>query len=502
MFDNVIRRLKDSIGDISAKRGDLRYMELTQQRFIDEAKSVQKMSENFANAVEKTTKLKRRQSSIFECDGIKLQQKDLETSYMELKFQYDNIFNKLSGANECFKYFCDNSDNLESWLKNAEERIITISEEYHDPQRHLERVKSMNAEIVAHNRQVDDLKKAGKILGESLKEIDVDLNSLNSIENRVDNIESRYKTLTNYVNNAAHDIQTKLVAAQEVSQTLDDLAAWIRNTNTMIGMMRGCSLNDESLILQKQDCQSLKADIKAHKPAVESIKRNASSERAENLCDKYDDITKKIAAREDNLNQISVKLDELAEMIREHESWLNNTTDQLTARETQKDPRIFKQYLDKISFEKEQRIENLELIKDKAEHLTLNPNLMDNHYIKSKLQSTEKLWHTFCELLTEKNRSTKNRIDKQDEYFQLRDLTELWLKDMEEKVQSLGPVAIDMDKLTLQVDAIQPLLKDHTEFANNMDKLYEIGLVHNSLENNDSFPLLRPKRKFLSNWVW
>ncbi len=70
-------------------------------------------------------------------------------------------------------------------------------------------------------------------------------------------------------------------------------------------------------------------------------------------------------------------------------------------------------------------------------------------------QSLEQLWKELNQLLDDKHRNSKLRLEQLNAYEKLRDQVLSWLNNMEIRVNRLEPVAVEMETIKKQIEELK-----------------------------------------------
>lgn len=70
----------------------------------------------------------------------------------------------------------------------------------------------------------------------------------------------------------------------------------------------------------------------------------------------------------------------------------------------------------------------------------------------------ELLWKDLLQLLDEKHRNSKLRVEQLNAYEKLRDQVLHWLTNMENKLNRLEPVAIEVESIKKQIEELKVLI--------------------------------------------
>ena len=444
------------------------------QRFLDEAIRYQKDLKTFATNLQKSPKGKRAGDAT-DFQETREKVRTANERYQNLKSNCQALMERLRDARERQREYNEAVFKMQAWLLDAEQNAKAIKSEPigSDPMAitdQLDTVKALSAEVFAHSKNLDELKRAARHFVEKMKELGADDMTLHDIEELVNQLADRHGFVTAETTARSNVLQTALVQSQGVQEGIDSLLGWLRDTEASITSVRPISLNEETLNDQIQELQVLKADIESHLPSVDSVNKSGADvmkssdpEVAQVMGDKLSDLNNRFEAvalkckeRGEGLDSVFDQLTEFSDRVDKFNEWLTPTLETLESKETtQLDTPEFKERLNDIQVDLESKMAELSLIRDIGQDLVSSQKTGDVKKIKDTMAECERNWHDFNEVLADKQKEAVYREERSNQYAEARDAVLKWLTTTETKIDDLEPVAIDVEIIAKQIEELQ-----------------------------------------------
>ena len=409
--------------------------------------------------------------------GIRESIKEINERYHNLRDSCDKLGVSLASVSEKERIFTNALEKMNTWFVPAEQTLgrlkyEPVGTEPSQVTEQLDRVKNFSAEAITQGKVLDELRKAEKSYVESLKDLGTNESSIRDLEEKVNETSDRLGFITADATAKSNVLQTALVQSQGVQAGIDSLLKWIKDTEATMNNLRPVSLSRENLREQVQELQVLKADVKGHRPGVESVNKdgaeliktsdkqlaNAISDRLDDLNTRYQAIYDKCQQRENNLKNVSDKLSNFHEAVQKHNDWIIPAIDVLESRETNMmDTPLFRGKIEEVAKDKDQKLNDLENIKDLGQALVKDANTAEPAAVKECLANLERNWHDFNEVLSEKQKEATFREQQSNRYALCREEVLQWLARTEERVDSLDAAAIDVEVIEQQIEDLQVL---------------------------------------------
>ena len=420
-------------------------------------------------------KLQQAASDSVDVSGIRESIKEINERYHNLRDSCDKLGVSLASVSEKERIFTNALEKMNTWFVPAEQTLgrlkyEPVGTEPSQVTEQLDRVKNFSAEAITQGKVLDELRKAEKSYVESLKDLGTNESSIRDLEEKVNQTSDRLGFITADATAKSNVLQTALVQSQGVQAGIDSLLKWIKDTEATMNNLRPVSLSRENLREQVQELQVLKADVKGHRPGVESVHKdgaeliktsdkqlaNAISDRLDDLNTRYQAIYDKCQQRENNLKNVSDKLSNFHEAVQKHNDWIIPAIDVLESRETNMmDTPLFRGKIEEVAKDKDQKLNDLENIKDLGQALVKDANTAEPAAVKECLANLERNWHDFNEVLSDKQKEATFREQQSNRYALCREEVLQWLARTEERVDSLDAAAIDVEVIEQQIEDLQ-----------------------------------------------
>lgn len=461
------------MNEVIAHQADLRFVNMAGQRFLDEAKKYQKDQQNFRNNYQKSPKSRRSGEGEFGVTRDKV--KSANERYQNLRQDVEGLMNKLNIARERQQQYYSNVFKAEAWFQDAEQKLAQMEKEPvpsqpHQIQEQIEKLKNFNTEVFAQGKQVDELRKVAKNLQETMKDLGADDQTLRDLSSTCSQMSRRLASMADHATLRSNQLQTALVQSQGVQEGIDGLLTWLKDTEVALNNMRPISLNQDVLNDLIQELQVIRSDVESHVPSVDSVNRSSteimkSSEpslakniegKLQSLNERFDNVAMRCTQRGEDLQIIATNLSKFHDRVQKYNEWLVPTLELLESQAVQQlEARQFQEKVEDISKETKAKMRDLEKIRKVGSDLINHPRAGDSSQVKDKMAECERNWHDFNEVLDERQHQAHNRQEQSSRYEGLRDEILHWLTDMENKVDSLAPIAIDIEVIEKQIEELE-----------------------------------------------
>ncbi len=439
---------------------------------------LQKKAQNYQTEREKAkdSRAKARRSQGPEFETTKDKVKTATERYQNLKSTGDGLMEKLVTASDRQKTFTETLGKLQNWLSSADRQVSTLEDESvqgapSEVQDRLDQVKSFNAEAISQGKEVEALKREAKILADSMKDLGADQASLHELESSVQLTSDRLSHVMSKSTSKANDLQTALVESQGVQEGLENLLSWLRDMENVVKRNKAISLNQDTLSGQIQDSQMALSDLDSHRPSVQSVNQSARAllksgtdprkmrdidRKVNDLNERVENLTQRCKERAEDLMEISDILTDFHDTVHQYEDWLVPTLTVLDSKDTsQLDTATFKDKIEEISSEAQGHARDIERIQELGKNLVQSPKTAEVGQVKDKVAECQRNWKDFQELLGERKQEAEQRERHANQYELVRDEVVEWLTGMEVKMESLDPVAIDVEVIEAQIEELR-----------------------------------------------
>ena len=410
-----------------------------------------------------------------EVEVVKDKQKDAEHRYKDLKSRCNSFGDKLSLLNNKQKEFNDNTWGMLSWLTDAEEKLSITRQEASAPEPealrdHLEKMKTLANDAIAHKNNLAELEKSSKEVIHAMHDLEVGGDQVEKVKDIISDISGRHDVVLDEINDRVNDYQTAVTKSQGVQDAVEQLLTWLKETDRKLEQLKPISLNQDKLNEQAQQLNYVETDIENHKPSIDSVRQAASEliktcdlDMAKTLEGKISDIgskflgaQKKSRACGKELKDVSEQLDKFNNELDLCKNWVGNNSDTLQSLELSKLPvELLKVKVDQINLEKGRQLQAMEAVQALGHELLEDSRTGDPAAIKMALSDLEKMWNKFDECLAERESEASVKESRGNEYEDIKNQVVEWLTGIESDVNAFEPVAVDMDIVAKQIEELQ-----------------------------------------------
>eukprot|EP00058_Branchiostoma_floridae_P020781 XP_002606271.1 hypothetical protein BRAFLDRAFT_123698 [Branchiostoma floridae] len=473
--------------DVLAHKGDLRFVTMAGQRFLDRAKVHEENLRKFHAKVKPEEPFSPEEASPTVQDKLD----NLAQRYQNLHAQCGQEGKQLGDAVHKHKQYKEAVDSLLPWLQSAKETADQKASEPvgGDPasiQKQIDDLKAFQSEVLAHTGQVDHTRQAGHALLESQGA----LADSQDVNNTLSAIDDQVASVNEAISQRGDELQAALMQSQSLQGSLDGVVRWLDNTEKKLATQGAVTVNKEALAQQMADHKVLADDVSRQHATVASLQEtcgkvlaSGSPTMGPNLQEYLDDITARYAKvkgqteeRTEDLNRIEGNFTEFEDERAKLQDWL------AVAMETMESKPVVHGDLKDLEDKVKEVTSAVEGHKDSLENMVQSGNELvgdvktgDTSYVTQNIAKTTQAWDNLNKLL--KDRAGQLAVQQQlsAEYTTGLEEVKDWLNNMEDRVASLQPVPVDTDKLKQLMDEIMPLIKEHKNFRAKLDKVNDLG---------------------------
>ena len=387
---------KEFLSDVIAHQGDLRFITMSAQKFIDESREyLQTLNEFRTNLPQRLPYLEAREST------VKQEVNQLTTTYQDLLNRANKLFDRLSNLGNKQKDFQDALNKALSWLKDIQPRVQKLINEpvAGEPrliEDQLSKAKSLQNEVLSNGRIIENVRQATNNLLNSMEELSP--TERTQIERAADELENKYQNMLDVLGERVKDLDSALVQSQGVQDAVDSVSTWLTTAeNNLRAIFKPASLIRERLDEQIREVKLLQADIDSHRPSIESMARAADDllrsgnsriskkveEKLKNVLARYEKLVEKLVHRAVFLNEVSTALDSFNYSVQSFESWFS---DMFEIIETKLVGDTAPAMLDEVIRRKEERRHEFEEMISAGKALVSKKDVTDTQPTKDKIR--------------------------------------------------------------------------------------------------------------------
>ncbi|XP_067121200.1 microtubule-actin cross-linking factor 1-like isoform X10 [Centruroides vittatus] len=499
-----LNKLKDNIesfrvfaNDVIAHQADLRFITMATQKFIDESKEYLIILNAFR------TNLPKRLSHLEPGESeMKVRVQEISSIYQTLLNRVTKLSDSLTNIESKQRFYLESVEKIHIWIQDIQRNANKLLKEpigadSKNLQEQLDHIKQLSMEVVGQGRTIENIKHSAKAFLESLVGIEVQHSDIRAIETSVTTIEESFNRLITDVNERCDQLQTTLVQSQDIQDGLDQFAKWIEETeNAFRNQNKPVSISRDKLQEQIIEYKMIQSDVNSQKSTIDALNSSAQKlvessnqklvkkieAKLKDILNRFDKLSDKVSKRGELLEEIRTIVETVEENIVKFEQWLVIVVEKLESIETHRV--VITEYItsiDEISNEKNVKKEEYDDVIRSCKNLLNKKDITDTMQMKEKLKSLEQQWKTLTDNITQKRNQGKAQTEQLSTYESLRTKVIEWLSAIEIKLENLEPVAIDSSQLQKQEQELKPLVKEHTDHAQIIQKVNDCGNTYDDM---------------------
>ncbi|XP_061645425.1 dystonin isoform X25 [Phyllopteryx taeniolatus] len=441
--DKLIRQ-KSFSEDVISHKGDLRFITISGQKFLDVAKSC-----GVADPMSKNGLLQVDTSAT--CSAVKDKLDSGASRYKTLHSQCNQLGNNLKDVVEKYKKYDDSSTGLLKWLRSSEEEARkqqseAIAAEPQMLQIQLENTKALQGQMSGHQTAIDTLRKTADSLITSDGNL---LSNPDEIQETVDDIVERYDNLSKSVSDRNEKLQITLTRSMSVQDGLDEMMGWMEGVETSVKENGEIPLDSASItdMLSKetaieQDIASRQSSISAMKSKVKKFVETAEPSSAALLQSKMSALSQRFSDTCDKHKQKVSRLEQFKDKVEQFEKVAENVQQFIVKRsqdlhEPDGPGKTFEELSEltqNMKAEMAEHANNLEKLQALSKELCDMSKDGNRAQIQSKMDNLSNIFSTFKDTVKEKEEEVSSCQDLLGEFRSAASTLSKWLEETSEKV--------------------------------------------------------------------
>ncbi|XP_044265473.1 dystonin isoform X23 [Tribolium madens] len=503
-LDSSTDSTKEFVSDVIAHQGDLRFINMSAQKFFDESKEYLALLNDFRTSL--PSRLHHIEPIASQDSPVRTEVSLVGQQYRDLLNRANNLSDRLSGVGGRQREYSDAVDKARQWLREAEPRAIKILDESigGDPkavEEQLHRAKALNNEFVANGRLIDNAKQVTDALLNSLQG-QISPAEMSRLEQPVIELAQKYNQLSNALADRCQELDTALVQSQGVQDALDGIMNWLNTAESQFkSMQRPASLIKERLDEQLREHRVFQSDIDTHISSIDSVYLSANeliaSSSNARVAKKIETKLNDVKARFEKLFDRAQKRGEFLEEVNkglttflagasQFEQWHASIIEIIESREFAK--LSIEEYavrMQEIATNRDDKRSLFEEVIKCGKDLLNKRDTTDTANVRDRVKSMENQWRELGSLLDEKQKLSKQRAEQLNAYEALRQQVCDWLSRFEARIARLEVVAIDIEILKKQNEELKPITKEYKDYSSTIDKVNDIGTAYDNLVRGD-----------------
>ncbi|XP_063905665.1 microtubule-actin cross-linking factor 1 isoform X32 [Zophobas morio] len=503
-LDSSADSTKEFVSDVIAHQGDLRFINMSAQKFFDEGKEYLALLNDFRTSL--PSRLHHIEPISAQDSPVRSEVSIVGQQYRDLLSRANNLSDRLSGVGGRQREYSDAVDKAKQWLREAEPRALKVLDEPvgGDPKSvedQLNRAKALNNEFVANGRLIDNAKQATDALLHSLQG-QISPSEISRLEQPVIELEQKYVQLSNALADRCQELDTALVQSQGVQDALDSIISWLNSSESQFkNMQRPASLIKDRLDEQLREHRVFQSDIDTHISSIDSVYLSASeliaSSSNARVAKKIETKLNDVKARFEKLFDRAQKRGEFLEEVNkgltvfiagatQFEQWHASIVEIIESREfTKLSIEEYAARMQEIAANRDDKRPLFEEVVRGGKDLLSKRDTTDTNNVRDRVKSMENQWRELGNLLDEKQKLSKQRSEQLNAYETLREQVTDWLSRFENRIARLEIVAIDIETLKKQNEELKPITKEYKDYSSTIDKVNDVGAAYDNLIRGD-----------------
>uniref|UniRef100_A0A2C9K839 Calponin-homology (CH) domain-containing protein n=1 Tax=Biomphalaria glabrata TaxID=6526 RepID=A0A2C9K839_BIOGL len=495
--------------DIVTHQADIRFMSMAVQKYMEEAKLHKLEVDSFRADRQRPTRSSLISMDHIAADNVKEKLKDVTEDYNDLKNRCNSLGESLNDISTKQRSLNDAAFKMLSWLADTENQLASIKQESGtpDPDKlhgQLERIRSLSSEVLSQSNLMDEVRKKGHELTNALSGLAADREQVEKLELNVQEIDARYVNVNEAVSAQAKLLQATIARSQDVHGAISDLKSWLDSTQVALTSQQLISLELPLIAEQQQQFNMVAADVDTHGSLVESVRQatreliksgdlhmaKALEQQLADIEDQFNRVSHSCQEHSEALGEVNNKLKVFHDKLDTTNTWLQSKIDDLHSSDLNgMTINEASQHLDVISTEKQRKEEEIAKLLALAKELKEDDRTGSPAAINSAVANLQRMSAELEAALGEKHADIAEREQQQNEFESAKTLMQLWLAQMEARLDEFEPVAIEVDIVEKQIADIQPMILEYEDQGVKVDEVNDLGNSFDAMTSSGDRPL-------------
>ncbi|NXB00198.1 MACF1 factor, partial [Cnemophilus loriae] len=474
----LLRRQGSFSEDVISHKGDLRFVTMSGQKFLDE------------DAADAESQL------VMSRSVVKSKLEDATQRYTTLHSKCSKLGSHLNTLLDHYQQFQEVAESLRTWLQESEAALgkllsETVSSDLAVLQKQLVSTKQLQGDLAEHQVPVEKLQKAARTLLDIQGEPAPDHGH---IQETTDAIVSRFQSLSQQMSERSDLLQKSIAQSQSVQESLESLLQSVAEIEKNLerdqpAVLSSASIQDSlaTSVKLKQDIARQKSCLEATREMVTRFTEAADSPAASALQDKLARVTEHFGRlcqrqqeREDALKGLLPKVEQYEQLSEKLQQFTESRTRMLASgNQPDRDIAHFSQHIQELNSEMRQHQEDLATLEHLAEELSSYGFAPSAFQQQEKLQSLKKDFLQLQKVAKDKEKDASSCQEQLDEFRNLVGAVRKWLRESEGKIPP-AETSLGTQELQQCRQQIQDLLE---EWKGKGAQVEEIGHRGTLLEN-------------------
>ncbi|XP_066060587.1 microtubule-actin cross-linking factor 1-like isoform X5 [Chamaea fasciata] len=474
----LLRRQGSFSEDVISHKGDLRFVTMSGQKFLD------------GDAEDAESQL------LMSRSVVKSKLEDATRRYTTLHSKCSKLGSHLNTLLDHYQQFQEVAESLRTWLQESEAALgkllsETVSSDLAVLQEQLANTKQLQGDLAEHQVPVEKLQKGARTLLDIQGEPAPDHGH---IQETTDAIVSRFQSLSQQMSERSDLLQKSIAQSQSVQESLESLLQSVAEIEKSLEKDQPAVLSSASIqdslatnVKLKQDIARQKSCLEATREMVTQFTEAADSPAASALQDKLAQVTEHFGRlcqqqqeREDALKGLLPKVEQYEQLWEKLQQFTESRTRMLASgNQPDRDIAHFSQHIQELNSEMRQHQEDLATLEHLAEELSSCGFAPSAFQQQEKLQSLKKDFLQLQKVAKDREKDASSCQEQLDEFRNLVGAVRKWLRESEGKIPP-AETSLGTQELQQRRQQIQDLLE---EWKGKGPQVEEIGRRGTLLEN-------------------
>ncbi|NXM54385.1 MACF1 factor, partial [Illadopsis cleaveri] len=474
----LLRRQGSFSEDVISHKGDLRFVTMSGQKFLD------------GDAEDAESQLFMSRSV------VKSKLEDATQRYTTLHSKCSKLGSHLNTLLDHYQQFQEVAESLRTWLQESEAALgkllsETVSSDLAMLQKQLASTKQLQGDLAEHQVPVEKLQKGARTLLDIQGEPAPDHGH---IQETTDSIVSRFQRLSQQMSERSDLLQKSIAQSQSVQESLESLLQSVAEIEKNLEKDQPAVLSSASIqdslamsVKLKQDIARQKSCLEATREMVTRFTEAADSPAASALQEKLAQVTEHFGRlcqqqqeREDALKGLLPKVEQYEQLWEKLQQFTESRTRMLAhGNQPDRDIAHFSQHIQELNSEMRQHQEDLATLEHLAEELSSCGFAPSTFQQQEKMQSLKKDFLQLQKVAKDREKDASSCQEQLDEFRNLVGAVRKWLRESEGKIPP-AETSLGTQELQQRRQQIQDLLE---EWKGKGPQVEEIGRRGTLLEN-------------------
>ncbi|XP_058712349.1 microtubule-actin cross-linking factor 1 isoform X13 [Poecile atricapillus] len=474
----LLRRQGSFSEDVISHKGDLRFVTMSGQKFLDE------------DAEDAESQL------LMSRSVVRSKLEDATQRYTRLHSKCSKLGSHLNTLLDHYQQFQEVAESLSTWLQESEAALgkllsETVSSDLAVLQKQLASTKQLQGDLAEHQVPVEKLQKAARTLLDIQGQPAPDHGH---IQETTDAIVSRFQSLSQQMSERSDLLQKSIAQSQSVQESLESLLQSVAEIERSLekdqpAVLSSASIQDSlaTSMKLKQDIARQKSCLEATREMVTRFTETTDSPAASALQDKLAQVTEHFGRlcqqqqeREDALKGLLPKVEQYEQLSEKLRQFTESRTRMLASgNQPDRDIAHFSQHIQELNSEMRQHQEDLATLEHLAEELSSCGFAPSTFQQQEKLQSLKKDFLQLQKVAKDREKDASSCQEQLDEFRDLVGAIRKWLRESEGKIPP-AETSLGTQELQQRRQHIQDLLE---EWKGKGPQVEEIGRRGTLLEN-------------------